>query len=50
MAELIDAVERGVDHDRTPVQVVGARTGRAIDLGTFSRRREKALTSGTVLG
>lgn len=50
MAELIDAAERGVDHDRDPVQYVGPRTGRPINLGAFSRLRDKTVTSGTVLG
>lgn len=50
MAELIDATERGVDHDRDPVQVIGERTGQSIDLGAFSRLRTPASTTGTVLG
>jgi len=50
MAELVEAAERGIDHDVTPVQYVGPRTGRAIDLGAFSRLRDKTVTSGTVLG
>jgi sarcosine oxidase, subunit beta len=50
MAALIDAAAAGHDHDRDPVQFVGARTGRAIDLGAFSRRRAPAHTSGTVMG
>lgn len=50
MAELIDAADRGVDHDQDPVQLVGARTGRSINLGSFSRLRDKAVTSGTVMG
>jgi len=32
------------------VQFVGPRTGLAIDLGSFSRNREPAATSGTVMG
>ena len=40
MAELIDAVERGHDHDADPVIVHGRFTGRSIDLGRFARNRE----------
>ncbi len=50
MAELVAAAERGVDHDVDPVSYVGRRTGRAIDIGAFSRRRDRAATSGSVLG
>lgn len=50
MKAIIDAEAAGRDHDVDPVQFVGARTGRAIDLSAFSRRREKAITSGTVMG
>jgi glycine/D-amino acid oxidase-like deaminating enzyme len=38
--ELVEAVERGHDHDADPVVVTGPRTGHPIDLGTFSRLRE----------
>ncbi len=47
---LIEADEAGHDHDADPVRVVGERTGRPIDLGAFSRLREPARTSGTVMG
>jgi sarcosine oxidase subunit beta len=47
---IIDAQQAGVDHDVTPVQFTGPLTGRTIDLGAFSRRRERSLTSGTVMG
>jgi glycine/D-amino acid oxidase-like deaminating enzyme len=47
---IIDATMSGHDHDAEPVQFVGRRTGRTIDLGAFSRRRDKAVTSGTVMG
>lgn len=47
---LVDAAADGRDHDTDPVQFVGERTERTIDLGAFSRRRERALTSGTVMG
>jgi len=47
---IIDAEAAGVNHDETPVQFTGKRTGRQINLGAFSRRREKSATSGTVMG
>ncbi len=47
---IIDATMAGHDHDADPVQFTGVRTGRQINLGAFSRRRERAVTSGTVLG
>ena len=47
---LIEAEAAGRDHDTDPVTVTGGRTGRAIDLSSFSRRRARAVTSGTVLG
>lgn len=50
MRDLIDAEAAGRDHDIEPVQYVGPRTGRAINLGAFSRRRDRAVTSGTVMG
>lgn len=50
LVALIDAAERGHDHDAEPITYTGARTGRAIDLGAFSRRRTPAVTSGTVMG
>jgi sarcosine oxidase, subunit beta len=39
MAALVDAVERGHDHDDSPVQVTLPRTGHVLSLGAFSRRR-----------
>ena len=50
MRALVDAAAAGVDHDVEPVQFRGAVTGRTIDLGAFSRRRDPAVTSGTVMG
>lgn len=50
LAAIIDAEAHGHDHDHEPVQVVGPRTGRAIDLGAFSRRRDPTASSGTVMG
>jgi len=40
MAELIEAVEAGHDHDADPVVLTGRHTGRRIDLGSYSRNRE----------
>lgn len=50
MLAIIDADAAGHDHDAEPVQFVGPRTGRAIDLGAFSRRRALAATAGNVMG
>ncbi|WP_410634946.1 NAD(P)/FAD-dependent oxidoreductase [Amycolatopsis sp. cmx-4-83] len=51
MAELIDRVENGADHDAVPVRFRAPRTGLEIDLGAFSRRRNRnTANSGTVLG
>lgn len=51
MAALIDAVEAGADHDASPVQYKGTHTGLLIDLGAFSRKRDRNTgTSGTVMG
>ncbi|WP_307796018.1 FAD-dependent oxidoreductase [Amycolatopsis sp. 195334CR] len=51
MAELIDQVENGADHDASPVRFRAPRTGLEIDLGAFSRRRNRnTANSGTVLG
>jgi sarcosine oxidase, subunit beta len=47
---LIDAADQGIDHDVDPVQFPGALTGRTINLGAFSRRRDPSVTSGTVMG
>ncbi|HEX4981838.1 MAG TPA: FAD-dependent oxidoreductase [Ilumatobacteraceae bacterium] len=47
---IVDAADRGIDHDAEPVQFVGRRTGRPINVGAFSRRRDPAATSGTVMG
>ena len=40
MAELIDAVENGHDHDVNPVQVKVPYTGVVLDAGFYSRNRE----------
>jgi sarcosine oxidase subunit beta len=50
LTAIIEASERGVDHDATPVTVVGAVTGLTINLGHYSRLREPAATTGNVLG
>jgi sarcosine oxidase subunit beta len=47
---LIDAAAAGIDHDAEPVQFPGPVTGLPINLGAFSRLRDKAVTSGTVMG
>jgi sarcosine oxidase subunit beta len=40
MAELIDACEKGLDHDNEPFQFKLRHIGRTIDAGFFSRKRE----------
>lgn len=40
MADLIEAIDGGHDHDAEPVQVTGRYTGLTIDLGAYSRNRE----------
>ncbi len=51
MTELIDRVENGADHDASPVRFRAPRTGLEIDLGAFSRKRDRnTANSGTVLG
>ena len=40
MAELIDKVEAGHDHDNSPVQFYMKYTGRAFNMGFYSRLRE----------
>ena len=50
MAALIDYQEGGNDHDRAPCLFPLARTGSALDLSVFSRRREPLLDGGNVLG
>jgi glycine/D-amino acid oxidase-like deaminating enzyme len=47
---LVDAHEAGQDHDVDPVRVTGELTGRDINLGAFSRLREKSNTTNSVLG
>jgi len=51
MAELIAACEAGHDHDADPVRYACRYTGRKIDLGFYSRRREiNRESSFSVLG
>lgn len=50
MAGLIDAVEAGHDHDGDPVRIPLEHTGGELNLGTFSRLRTPAGTSGNVMG
>lgn len=51
MAHLIESVENGSDHDSHPVVYQCKKTEHSINLGTFSRKRERnAQSSGTVMG
>lgn len=50
MAELVEAADRGIDHDADPVHWTGTRSGLPIDIGAFSRLRDPASTTGTVMG
>ncbi len=50
MRDIVEATMSGHDHDTDPVQFRGAVTGELINLGAFSRKREKSVTSGTVMG
>ncbi|MDX2441434.1 MAG: FAD-dependent oxidoreductase, partial [Desulfobacterales bacterium] len=40
MAELVEAVENGQDHDKTPVQFEMKYTKRSCDIGFYSRLRK----------
>jgi sarcosine oxidase subunit beta len=51
MAALIEACERGHDHDHEPVKVKGSYTGLELDLGFYSRCRSvNRESSFSVLG
>ena len=51
MAELVSRCEAGRDHDTDPVQFDLRHTGRAIDVGFYSRNREiNPESSFSVLG
>ncbi|SON63864.1 Monomeric sarcosine oxidase [Mycobacterium simulans] len=48
---IIDAVENGHDHDSDPVHYTCRHTGHDLNLGAFSRKRERNQdSSGTVMG
>jgi hypothetical protein len=47
---LIEASEAGKNHDDEPIQYVGPRSGKTINIGAFSRLRQALVTSGTVMG
>jgi sarcosine oxidase subunit beta len=40
MAELIDACEKGQEHDSDPVKVKSVYTGLELNMGFYSRNRE----------
>lgn len=51
MAALIEAVQGGLDHDATPLQFDLAHTGRTVNVGFYSRKREiNRESSFSVLG
>jgi sarcosine oxidase subunit beta len=50
MATLITAVEGGHDHDAEPVRLACERGPHSIDIGHFSRRRDRVATSQSVMG
>jgi len=51
MADLIEAVEAGHDHDADPITHTCRWTGLEVDLATFSRKRPlNTASTGTVLG
>jgi glycine/D-amino acid oxidase-like deaminating enzyme len=50
MAHLIKEVEAGKSHDTNPVIYKCEKSGHEINLGTFSRKRDRNATSGTVMG
>ncbi|MBE2198164.1 MAG: FAD-binding oxidoreductase, partial [Anaerolinea sp.] len=51
MASLIDAVEKGQNHDENPVQVTMPYTGVVLNAGFYSRLRElNTKSSHTVMG
>ena len=50
MAELVEAVENGADHDANPVKFKLPYTGNEIDIGFFSRNRKPHSTSMCVTG
>ena len=51
MAELIEACEKGHDHDADPIRVTCPRTGKVLNAGFYSRNREiNENSSFSVLG
>ncbi|MFJ3216508.1 NAD(P)/FAD-dependent oxidoreductase [Kitasatospora sp. NPDC086801] len=51
LATLIDRIEAGHDHDRSPLRHRCEHTGNVVDLGAFSRRRPtRADSARTVMG
>ena len=46
----VEAPEAGKNHDDEPIQYVGPRSGKTINIGAFSRLRQALVTSGTVMG
>lgn len=51
MDRIIGTVENGHDHDSDPVHYICPHTGHDLNLGAFSRKRERnADSSGTVMG
>lgn len=50
LTTIIDAVESGHDHDADPVTYDCPTAGVEVDLGHYSRLRDPAQTSGTVMG
>jgi sarcosine oxidase subunit beta len=51
MQKLIEAIEAGADHDLEPVKYQCLMSGHEINLGAFSRKRERnEKSSGTVMG
>jgi len=50
MAHLINEVEKGADHDHQPLFYQCKKSQSKINLATFSRKRARNLTSGTVMG
>lgn len=50
VAAIIEADREGHDHDRDPLVFTGARTGRSIELRSFSRLRDRTASAGNVMG
>jgi glycine/D-amino acid oxidase-like deaminating enzyme len=50
MAQLINKVEMGLDHDSQPMVYQCVKNKLEINLATFSRKRAHNATSGTVMG